>query len=228
MSGLIKSGQVLELASVRPLSAVHTITPVVTKSDEERERLRHRVATLEGEMVAQNATIDALKADVVRAFDAGKRKGREEGLAEAKDRADERLALLRQALQNATATLAERLAGLERLAPLLALECLDKILGDSAQRRALVAMIIQAQLKLIDRAMLLRIEVSRSDFPQTDLLARLQSDGLAAVEVKADPALPSGSCVLTLRLGRMEVGLNQQWGVLRDLLRDMAADGEAR
>jgi flagellar biosynthesis/type III secretory pathway protein FliH len=42
------------------------------------------------------------------------------------------------------------------------------------------------------------------------------------VEVSASNEIGSGGCRINLRLGRLSVGVDQQWPVLRNLLGEMA------
>ncbi len=225
MSGIIKSENANGLTQVRPLAA---LTAAMTKQDEERERLRRRIAALEADLNQRDKTIENLHGDVIRAREEGMEDGRKAGLAEAQDLQAERLVLLETAMNRAQSELAASLQSLERLAPLLAQECLEIVLGDADDRAGLLSRIVRAQMGKIDKAALLGIELSRQDFPDEDALAAFASrSGLAAVALTASD-MPGGGCVMTLRLGRMDVGIHQQWGVLRDLLGEMAMPGDAR
>ncbi|MEI9997603.1 MAG: hypothetical protein WDM91_23615 [Rhizomicrobium sp.] len=226
MSGVIKSHSVTELAAVRPFAGQMPPAPVVVlpRLDEERERLRRAVAALEGELRRRDVEIEVLRTDVEQAFEDGKAKGREAGLAEARDRQEERLAALEAAARKAQGEVSSGLASLERLAPLLARDCVDKILGEASGYAELIGPIVVRQLADIDRAMLLRIEVSHRDFPDAAALSAL-GHRLAplAVDIVADAQMAPGGCVMVLKLGRMHVGIDQQWTALRDVLGEMAA-----
>ena len=225
MSAIIKSGNLADLVGVRPFAAPLPAPALAATSrqDEERERLRRTVTALEGELRQRDIAIEVLQADVKQAFEDGTAKGREAGLAEAHDRQSDRLAQLEAAAQKAADEIAAKLVGLERLAALLARDCVAKILGDADDRAEFIARIIGVQTAKIDQAMLLGIDVARADFPDDAALAAL-AERLRplSVALNASEALRTGGCVMTLRLGRMVVGLDQQWPALSDVLDEMA------
>ncbi len=224
MSGIIKSGSHAELASVRALGTPPPVSVVpMPRKDEERERLRRTVAALESDLRRRDAVIDGLRKDVERAFEGGKAQGREAGLAEARDLQAERLAALEATLREVRTDISAGLGALDRLAALLARDCVEMILGGAEDRAELIARIVGTQVERIDKAMLLGIEVARADFPDDTALAAL-AERLAplSVALAADPELPQGGCVMILRLGRMSVGIDQQWGALDALLGRMA------
>ena len=71
--------------------------------------------------------------------------------------------------------------------------------------------------------MLLAVEVSREDFADGEALTALAHRlSPLAVVIEANPEMASGACVMRLRLGRLSIGIDQQWGVLRDLLTEMS------
>jgi flagellar biosynthesis/type III secretory pathway protein FliH len=222
MSAIIKSGNFAGLSAVRALDTPPPTAIVVhPRVDEERERLRRAIATLEGERNQRDVAIEVLRKDVERAFEEGQAKGHKAGLAEAQDRETDRLKALEAATHAAHATLTADLGSLERLSALLARDCLDIILGNASDRAALVSEIVATQMAKIDKAMLLSIEVSRADFADDAALAAL-AERTGSATITASTATLPGGCVMTLRLGRMHVGLDQQWGALREVLTDMA------
>jgi len=231
MSGIIKSGNFADLSVVRPLSALPVATLAVSKSreDEDREQLRRHIAALEAGVRERDEAIRALQSDVERAFKQGKEEGRSAGFAQAEDRQAERLSLLEAGIRAAQAKLSENMTSLDRLSVLLAQDCLDILLGSGADRADVVRRIIAAQVGQIDKSMLLEIEVSREDFPDGEsLVALARKVGLPTTMLAAGHGLASGDCMINLCLGRMNVGLRQQWGVLKDLLTQMALPEEAQ
>lgn len=224
MSAIIKSGNLAELSAVRSLSPVTALaTAVVSRHDEERDRLRRRIDSLETELGQRDSVIANLKAEAKRAFDEGRAQGHEDGVAQADDRQAERISLLEGALRQARSELAGGIDALERLAVLLARDCLDMILGDGAHRAELLRKIVAAQIAKIEKSALLAVEVSGEDFKNEKALAAVaKHGGLPPALVIASRDIPSGGCLMRLRLGRIEVGINQQWGALRDLLAEMA------
>lgn len=224
MSGVIKSDNIAALSRVRSLASTAS---AALREDDERSRMRRRVALLEAHVRERDKTIAGLRSDAEGALERGREEGRERGLAEARDRGDERLANLEAALVRAHAEVSARLESLDRLAPLLARDCLDVILGDPEHRAAQLRKLISAQLAKIESDLVLAIEVSAVDFPSDEALAAITKKlGLPAARLHAKPELAPGACAMRLRLGRLEIGLDQQWGTLRDLLAELALPEE--
>jgi type III secretion protein L len=184
---------------------------------------------LEAELRERDEAIRTLRADVERAFEQGKEEGRGAGFSQAEDRQAERLSLLEAGIRAAQAKFSDSMTSLDRLSVVLAQDCLEIILGSGADRADLVRRIIAAQVGHVEKSMLLEIEVSHEDFPDSESLAALSRKlGLPADMLAADRGLVSGDCMINLRLGRMNVGVRQQWGALKDLLSQMALPAEAQ
>jgi flagellar assembly protein FliH len=224
VSGVIKSGNFADLSSVRPIGTQTQAAVVpLQRQDEEKERLRRSVAALESQLRERDVAIDMLRKDVERAFEEGTAKGHAAGLAEAEDKQNARLDLLEGTARKAQEEVSAGLVSLDRLAALLARECVEKIVGNAEDRADLIGYIISVQIAKIDRAMLLAVEVSGEDFPDGEALTALSRRlGPIAVVLEANPELASGACIMRLRLGRLSVGIDQQWGALKDLLTDMS------
>jgi len=226
MNGIIKSGMLGDRSSIRPLSAA-AATVALSPFDEEFNRLRQRITFLEDEIRQRDSSIERLNADVKRASEEGAEQGRVAGLAEAKDLQLERLQLLEENLRKAGAGLTEKLLSLERLSCILALECLDIMLGRSEDRASVLEAIIGTQVANVGKAMLLRIDVSPEDFPDRAAIAEIgRRIGLSDAILTTNDDLKSGACVMVLRLGQIEIGVDRQWGTLREILDDMAMPGD--
>jgi flagellar biosynthesis/type III secretory pathway protein FliH len=219
MSTLIKSSSG---AVVRPLGAA--LRPPVSPLEEECERLRQRIAALEGELGRRDATIAELHAEIPRTEEKAKAEGRALGFNDAQDRQEERVALLDAGIRQAQTRLNENMSSLERLAALLARECLDTVLGDAKHRASSVRKIIASQVAKIEKSSVLAIELSKADFPDDEALAALAQE-LRPATLGASEAMAPGGCRMTLRLGTIEVGLDRQWTSLRAVLDSIAAEG---
>jgi flagellar biosynthesis/type III secretory pathway protein FliH len=221
---VIKSGNLAGLSSVRPIaSQAQAAVVALQRQDEERERLHRRIAGLESELRERDVAIDVLRKDVERAFEEGTAKGHAAGLADAEDKQNDRLGRLEASARKAQEGVAAGLVSLERLAALLARECVDKVLGNAQDRADLIGYIIAVQLAKIDKSMLLAVEVSREDFADDEALAALaQRLAPLTVVIEANGEMASGACAMRLRLGRLSVGIDQQWGALKELLTQMA------
>jgi flagellar biosynthesis/type III secretory pathway protein FliH len=223
MSGIIKSANLAGLSGLRPLAEPHPAASVIPigKHDEEREALLRRIARLEDDLRRRELEIDELRACADKAREEGQEQGYESGLIAAQDRQAERLGLLEKSMQKVEAGLKAGLTSLSRLSALLAQDCVEIILGNRGDRAEFMGRIIDAQLAKIDRAMVCDIRLSRLDFPDDDSLALLVQR-FGAFHLTAQEELPSGACIMTLRLGRISVGIEQQWPVLKDLLGELA------
>jgi flagellar biosynthesis/type III secretory pathway protein FliH len=223
VSAIIKSGSRARQLSVRPLSAVPPEAAPKSVRDEEIDALRRRIGELEMALAARDAALAEARGEIEHARRAGEAQGREAGLAEAASREAERIAALDAAIVEAQAALDAGLEATERLALGLARDCLDIVFGDGASRAAMVADVLSRQMAVIDRAMLVSIEVSEDDFSDPAALAALAARaGTRSVALIASPSMLPGGCIITLRLGEMDVGIQTQWANLRARLDELA------
>jgi len=230
MNSIIKSGNLDDLSTVRPLAALAASGAASVLSHQEQEliALRQRIAALERDLRERDAATENLRADVARAYETGKIEGREAGLSEAEDKQTERLSLLKNAIKDAQGELSKNMSSLERLSALLARECLDIILGDAEARAGIVQSIVSTQIAKLDKAMVLGIDLSSEDFPDANALKELaDTAGVPRAILMTRTELSSGACIINLRLGQMDAGIDRQWGVLREVLGDIAAPAEA-
>lgn len=224
MTDIIKANNLADISAVRPVAGNFSAVPIVPlcKRDEERERLDKRIAVLEENARQKDAVIAALRDDVARAFEDGRMKGYKAGIDEAGDMQAARLSLLEENAGHAQAKLSDAIASLSRLSALLARDCVDAILGNGEDRVEIINRIIKTQIAKIEETTLLTVELSRQDFPDDESLMALAARmDVPAVVFSARPGMASGDCLMTLRLGSMEVGINQQWNCLRGVLNEI-------
>jgi flagellar biosynthesis/type III secretory pathway protein FliH len=229
MSAIIKSSSAQGLSSVRPLPVANIVPldEVRSKEEAERERLQKRIAILEGDLRQSETANAGLRAEVEATFVQGKAQGHEEGFAAAEKREGERLSLLESALHDGLEVLATSLASLERLSLLLARDALEIILGDPDYRREILEKIIASQVAKIEKAALVEIAVSAEDFPEKRPLSALaKRSGIGSATMVASSDISSGNCLMKLRLGSQEIGLQQQWGALRDRFAELSLPQE--
>jgi len=219
MSSVIKALDPSGSVRIQPLLGA----AVPTLEEEEIARLKARIASIENELRQRDSKLAELRNEIPQAYENGRRDGEAAGLRAAEDRQLERLKLLETALRDANSVLVESLAGLERLAPLLAAECLDIILRDRKYRAAMVQKILSAQVKTLERSSVVSIELSKEDFDDPGALEKLKQEmALKQTVLEAKETIESGGCRIALRLGQMEVGIDQQWGSLRRELEAMS------
>jgi flagellar biosynthesis/type III secretory pathway protein FliH len=162
--------------------------------------------------------MEQLEAAVREARRQGEEDGFHSGLEQARSQADAAAAILEEGVNRAAKDLNDALAGLERLAPLLALIAVERVLGEGANQKDLVGQIVDQQLRTLDQQAILRITVSAHDFKPHDLDHLKKRFGNRPVETRLEPALESGGCRLTLRLGELEIGPRQQWAQVAQTL----------
>jgi flagellar biosynthesis/type III secretory pathway protein FliH len=189
--------------------------------------LRLDIELLQERLAEREAAVTALHAEVGKARAAGEESGRAAGRAEADTRAAEALDCLRKGAEGALALFKAEMASTERLAALLASTVLEQLFGDAAHRGEIVIGLLRHRIAELDRSAVIRIEVSRADFPDAATLATLAESLGGRFEAKASDDLAGGDCRIKLLLGAMEVGLNQQWGCLSAELAAMSEGGRA-
>jgi hypothetical protein len=164
--------------------------------------------------------------DAVRA---AREEGRSQGLREAEDREEERLAMLGAGIEGALDDWKSRLQGWDGLAAALAGAALGKIFEPHDDLKERVTRMLARQLREVRRASVLTIHVSREDFANRDALdvlgQRLRADG-ASFAIQIDPELEAGACRIACRLEQIDLDA-QQWSNLIRLLEGMASGGDA-
>jgi flagellar biosynthesis/type III secretory pathway protein FliH len=197
--------------------------PQPSPAERERDVLRAQAVQLRGQMAALQAAVESHAdelADAARKADA---EGYARGLADAPKLEAERLAILRSGVEGAQTSVAASLSAIEGLAAQLARTCLEKLFGSAEPRADLVCDLIHARLARMQDAALVSIRVSADDFSGDTATARIRGlPALARTAIVIDPLLPSGSCRMTVRLGEIDIGLDQQWSSLRTVLDEWA------
>jgi len=223
MSTIIKSENHDQLATVRRVHDKRKQTEARTPFDDPATL---EIARLRQELVSRDDTIAQLREDVDEAYRRGLKEGFARGEAHVQVKEQERLDLLGEASAQAQADLKLSLASTERIAALLTHQCLEKLFGEAASYGEMVHALVRAQLDRLERQLVLSVTVSKADFPDEGALGALAaSSGLGSMILSAQEDMPSGGCVMQLRLGQLDIGLDQQWGNLRDLLHDIAEKG---
>jgi flagellar biosynthesis/type III secretory pathway protein FliH len=217
MSGLLKA-RAIGAASARRIEASDPIL------DDQVARLRRHVASLEAGIAARDTRILELGAGLEQAY----LEGEAAGLAQAQDDVAERHRRLEAAIATAQARLTDVFAETGRLAALIARECLAKVLDPAEDRARLVVDLLRNQLSRLEGEAVLAVEVSAADFRKEDTRQLTMGSNLSgAVELNFRDDLPSGACVIALRVGRLEVGIGQQWGAVAAVLDEFAAVGRS-
>lgn len=222
MTGLIKKAEATA-APVRALTATPRAAPAPSREQRLIAGLRDELETLREALQARESEVAGHAKAIEDAFLAGEAAGRKAGLAEAEAHHEQALAVLEQGVDQAVVGFTRDLEALERLAGLLAMEGLAKVLGGEHSYAELVRATVAHHLAGIGAASVMRVEVSPADFPdRAELEALAAGVGFPQLEVRADAKLAPGDCRIKLRLGALEVGVGRQWSGLQALLADTA------
>lgn len=227
MMALIKRGESSGRPAIRPLGASLAPAPL-SAIDREIMDLHAEIDRVQDKLAERDNAIAQLRLDAEEAVKQAYEMGRTAGLKEAEDRETDRLFAIQDGIQVAQRDLRASLASLERLAPLLARDCLEVILGNPKFQKEALDAALSHQLENVARGSVLNVTVSALDVSDTNAAAALaMSSGLAAGAITVRDKMAAGSCVITLRLGTLEVGVNQQWPAVRSLLEQLALPEDA-
>ncbi|MFK3647513.1 hypothetical protein ACI2IY_03620 [Lysobacter enzymogenes] len=181
-----------------------------------------RIAELERALASAQAQLatqaKAAETRETQAFERGRKQGAEAGQAAAQDRYDERVRVLTEAVGGAQERFETQLADVARDWSLqLAQAALARIVGDASAHADLIARSLAHHLSALSQDSVLAVEVSALDFPdrefpdQASLRAALSRHGaLPPCRVDTDPGRAAGTCIVRLKLGRLDLGLESQ------------------
>jgi flagellar biosynthesis/type III secretory pathway protein FliH len=225
MSGLIRHRDAEANSTVRPfrpLSGRAAVCPAQA-IDPQLILMQSEIETLQHQLETRDRQIEELAGAVEEAKAKGLEDGKAQGHAEAERGRDDFLAIIEEAATSALTDFHEALGSLERLAPLLASECLSRLVDEPANFEAVTAGILRLQLDKLENGSVVRVELSAKDFPSAAELEQfLTRLGRPNLSVEASGALNAGDCRIKLSLGAIEVGIGQQWSELRSLLAEMS------
>lgn len=222
MRTVIKSTEATGGLRVRPLG---TAAPEAAppRIDAEKAQLLADIDRLSEDVEAGESRIHRLELELAQAFEAGRAAGFAAGVKEGDTLRADSLALLGTGIEAALTRFGQDLTALESLSVLLVREALAKLIGEESDRQSLVTALLLHQLKAVEANSVVRLEVSRADFPDASALIALSDRSeVPLIQVVAESGLASGDCRIRLALGTLEVGLDQQWGELSNLLADLA------
>ncbi len=228
MSRVLKLSEVKEGVDVQSLQSAFlsektALAPVADASELGHQSLTDECARLSRQLELAEEGMSQLRSQAETAIRDAEIRGREAGVREANDRSSDLVRRVEAGIARAIEDFNASISSLERLSPLLARESLAGIFGQAGPRPDLIGEAIRHQISKIEDIAIIRIEVSAADFGDEHVLASLcQTLGDRQVEVLRLAGMKSGDCRIKLRLGTLEVGINQQWERLSMLLRDLA------
>ncbi len=132
---------------------------------------------------------------------------------ESHDRAD---AALENACIEAVTRFSCTLDKLADQAPVLAVEALRPLLGDAEHRLDLIASTVEHQLSELRETAIIEIQVSEQDFDRESARALKENiNGAAKIRLEVETALASGEVIFRLKLGALELSLDEYWQRIR-------------
>lgn len=198
--------------------------PVPVPSAEVRliAELKEQVEALRSELSSRDQEIQRLTASATAAFDQGRAEGIEEGRQSAEDHS---AALIRTVADTAARGLGafkQGLTGLEDAAGGLAALALGRIVGQTADRQGLIIDTVRRAVGDLFAGSVVLVEVSQEDFADPAPLRAVLPKGC---EVHVEEGLASGACRLKLRMGEVDLELQDQVARLRAILDPTGAPG---
>lgn len=170
---------------------------------------------------------DRLTREAAAAYERGKAAGYEAGLQTADKREADRYDLLETGMERALAAYGDHRASAERLAVLVARECLDLMFGEHQHRSEFLYAAIRHQLDQLDAGSIVDIGVSAADFDDVEkVLGEGRRGEHPRVVIRRDPALAPSEVRIAMTLGELSIGVDQQWGRLRRTLGDLVEAAE--
>jgi flagellar biosynthesis/type III secretory pathway protein FliH len=228
MMAVIKAGSHAPDMAVRSFFAENVTPSVVVNIEDSNDQMSVKeedlvVDQLLDKLAQRDAQIAELEANLSASFTKGEAAGRITAEDEFQDDRTAALEVLKQSLVQAGTDYQNAITSLEKLAMLVSIEAIEKMVGNSTRYRSVLRDLIAHQVKDIDASSLVAIEVSRSDFPDTREVAALEKafsgyrERLAVLDT-----LAAGECRIKLTIGALEIGIDQQWGEIKTLLKTLA------
>lgn len=222
---VIKSDETSGRLHIRGL-AIPPLTPPPTAEARRIAELEEQISAMRRETDALQQAAVAMESAIVEARREALTQGREEGRRETEDRSSERLASLKEMLEDVARDFRETMDRLEHLSGDLAGLALERIVGDAALRPGLVAGAIRLAATGLFRDSVVMAEVSRADFPDSTSLEAIHlPQSTPAVRVLINDEMASGACRLRLKLGEADIGLDGQVARIRKLIETAAQAG---
>ncbi len=220
MSRVIKAGDETHGLIITPLDrSAAAPASTVAKPSAQEDPLVTELHRLRALVVQQQAEIDGHgdALEVVRSE--AETAGRQAMELEFEENRERALELLAAGINMAHASLGELMERAELLGMLVTRTVISKLFGQDGSREAIVIDLAKHQLAQINRQSLVAIEVSRHDFPDTREVEQLATQlGMNQIAVSVSDELASGDCRMRCQLGTIDIGLDQQWGTIREML----------
>lgn len=180
------------------------------------EQLREQVRHLERQLQQMD---DLASEREAAALAKGRAEGEAQGIAKVVERSRQRDEHVLRGVEAGLGILDEALRKMEAIAAPIALAAAEQVVGDVTEVKKRVIQVMRRQLGRLKDRRPLQVRVAAEDFSEIGpLVGMLSEAGMDGVEVVADPALPSGSCLFKLRVGQIDAGIQQQIRAIKALV----------
>lgn len=184
---------------------------------------------MQAEVEALKREIESLNAELERekaaSFSAG------ENAAKSAFERDETLALeaLETGISGALTSLKRTYDILESSALLLSHAALQNLFLDKSANAAIVSAFIKGHAQTLRKEAILEVQVSEHDFPDQAALRLLASDmDMNEANLNSSHTLKPGDCVMTLRLGKLELSISDYLDGIGELAAETATGRSAQ
>jgi len=210
MSSLIKASA----AAVQPIHRFGVPEVVELAAEPSPQALLlGRIGELEAELVK-------LRASLPKKVEEAQKEGARKALEIRTDTEAKALEALKVAAATALREWNQVLGSWDSLATGIARAVLEQVFTETASQDEYLANAIRTRLARLEAAAVVRLRVSAEDFPASETLSQIASE-LGNASICPDSKLPSGSCIIDLQLGEIEVGPGAQWRRIAELLEEI-------
>ena len=183
------------------------------------------ITLLKAENVELKKQLEQLKLDSKAAIEDVEVKVREQVKKSIKQDFSKAYDKLSASIDKAIGDFEDQLASTEALSLLVAQTALEKIFHPTDNYHELTARMIKKQMQGLRRETVVEVRVSGDDFESNEALEDLAfALDLNRANIKISQKLQAGDCIIDLRLGRMELSINNQWEELKTLFKTMAME----
>lgn len=216
MTGLIKSAAAK--AGTDPICAFGLALEPTYRADSCETMLEARVAEL-------RAAIASAEERHQRELEEAREEAAREVLEQRSDAEDRAIEALCDAAGQANDAWTRRLRSWESGSIAIARKVLEQVFADASSRSALVESSIRRRIQVLETHAIVQVRVSEQDFPDPLSLAAANRAAGGQREIVCDAALPSGACIVDLKLGHVDLGLDAQWARIAELLEVLELEG---
>ncbi|MBU6267859.1 MAG: hypothetical protein KGN34_09985 [Sphingomonadales bacterium] len=223
MTRVIKAGDLAHGLVIAPYTIAGEAERSAAATPVRRDPREAERARLEALLAEREAELEDLRGALAKARAEGEEAGRLAAELEFEDDRTAGLERLEQGIAAARDAMGQWHEHAETLALLIARSALAKLFAGDEARTAAVTDLVRRQLAVIERDTVLAVTVARRDFPDTREVAALAAKlGIEPGLLAVSDDLDAGGCRMKLQLGTLDLGLDRQWGAVRDLLDGLA------